>query len=167
MENDGAQPGSFSPLKWSSRMHHSHAIRQASKIRCQLLTCSTLAAALLFETRGLMEDLSMAGARASVRAQMSTMTLGGSVQPGLHDQWPARCVIEPIAIKPDPNPLLSDDRDRGSTAQTDEMPLHGRRSRTDRRSVALLPYSKRCVRSRFLSHLQSSGECSQESTKTP
>ena len=112
-------------------------------------------------------DLSMAGARASVRAQMSTMTLGGSMQPGLHDQWPARCVIEPIAIKPDPNPVLSDDRDRGSTAQTDEMPLHGRRRRTDRRSVALLPYSKRYVRSRFLSHLQSSGECSQESIKAP
>ena len=59
-------------------MQHSHAIRQASKIRCQLLTFSTLAAALLLETRGLMEDLSMAGARATVRAQMSTMTLGGA-----------------------------------------------------------------------------------------
>ena len=57
-------------------MQHSHAIRQTSKFQCQLLTCSTLAAALLFETRGLMDDLSMAGARATVRVQMSTMTLG-------------------------------------------------------------------------------------------
>src|SRR5271157_5017999 len=128
-------------------MHPSHAIRQASKIRSQLLTCSTLAVALLFETRGLMEDLSMAGARASVRAQISTMTLGGSMQPGLHDQWPARCVIEPIAIKPDPNPVLSDDRDRGSTAPTNEMSFHGGRRRTARRSVAPLPYSRRYVRS--------------------
>ena len=146
-------------------MQHSHAIRQPSKIRCQLLTCSTLAVALLFETRGLMEDLSMAGARASDRAQMSTMTLGGRMQPGLHDQWPTRSIIEPIAAKSDPNPVTSDDRDRGSTAQTDELPLHGRRRRTDRVFITLLPYSKRYVRSRFLSHLQSGGECSAESIK--
>jgi len=147
-------------------MQHSDAIRQASKIRCQLLTFSTLAAALLLETRGLMEDLSMAGARATVRAQMSTMTLGGRMQPALHDQWPARSVIEPIAAKPDPNPVTSDDRDRGSTAQTDELPLHERRRRTGRGFIALLPCSKRYVRSRFLSHLQSGGECSEESIKS-
>ena len=100
-------------------MQHSHAIRQTSKIRCQLLTCSTLAAALLFETRGLMDDLSMAGARATVRVQMSTMTLGGRIQPGLHDRRPMPPEIEPIATKPDPGPVMSDDRGLDSTAQTD------------------------------------------------
>jgi hypothetical protein len=148
-------------------MHPSHAIRQASKIRSQLLTCSTLAVALLFETRGLMEDLSMAQARATVRAETSTTTLGGSMQPKLDDQGPARPIIESLAMKPDPDPMLSDDGDHGSTAPTDEMSIHGGRRRTARRSVALAPYSKRYLRSRFLSHLQSSGECSQESLKTP
>ena len=148
-------------------MHYSCAIHKPSATRSQLLIFFTLAAALLFETRGLVDDLSMAEARTSVRVQMSTMTLGGRMQPGLYDQWPTRSVSEPIEIEPDPNSVISNYRDRGSTAQTDELPLHERRRRTDRRSVALLPYSKRYVRSRFLSHLQSSGECSQESIKTP
>jgi len=148
-------------------MPHAHAVRPASKIPYQLLTCSTLAVALLFETRGLMEDLSMAKARPGVSVQTSEMTFGGSMQPGLHDQCPAHSILEPSATKPDPNPVLPDDRDHGSTAPTDEMFFHGGRRRSARRSVALLPYSKHYVKSRFLSHLQLGGEWSQESIKTP
>ncbi len=64
-------------------MHYSCASHKPSATRSQLLIFSTLATALLFETRGLVDDLSMAEARASVRVQMSTMTLGGRMQPGL------------------------------------------------------------------------------------
>ncbi len=148
-------------------MPHAHAVRQVSKIRCQLLTCSTLAVALLCETWGLMEDLSIAKARPAVRAQTSVMTLGGNVQPGLHDQWPGRSTLEPSASRPDPNRVLSDDQGRGSTAPSDEMPLHGWRRRAYRRSVAMMPVTNRYVRSRFFSQLQSSGESSPESIKTP
>jgi len=148
-------------------MPHAHTVRQPSKIRCDLLTCSTLAVALLFETRGLMDDLSMAKARPAVSAQTSTTTPGGNMQPGLHDQWPAHSILKPTATNPDPYLLLSDNRDHGSTAPTDEMFSRGWRRRTARRSVALLPSSNRYVRSQFLSQLQSSGECSQEGIKTP
>jgi hypothetical protein len=167
VENDGAQPGSFSLLKRSSSMHYSCAIHKPSATRSQLLIFSTLATALLFETRGLVDDLSMAGARASVRVQMSTMTLGGRMQPGLYDQWPTRSVSEPIEIEPDPNSVISNDRDRGSTAQTDELPLHERRRRSNCRSVALLPFPKRYVRSRLLSRPQSSGQSSLKNIKAP
>ena len=166
--NDGALLGSFSPLKRSSSMHYSCASHKPSATRSQLLILSTLATALLFETRGLVDDLSMAEARASVRVQMSTMTLGGRMQPGLYDQWPTRSVSEPIEIEPDPNSVISsNDRDRGSTAQTDELPLHERRRRTDCRSVALLPFPKRYVRSRLLSRPQSSGQSSLKNIKAP
>src|SRR5271157_5386972 len=57
------------------------------------------------------------------------MTLGQLAQPEIHDQWPARSIVEPMAIEPDPNPVMSDDRDRGSTAQKDQLPLHERRGR--------------------------------------
>ena len=167
VENDGAQPGSFSLLKRSSSMHYSYAIHKPSATRSQLLIFSTLATALLFETRGLVDDLSMAEARASVRVQMSTMTLGGRMQPGLYDQWPTRSVSEPIEIEPDPNSVISNDRDRGSTAQTDELPLHQRRRRTNCRPVALLPFPKRYVRSRLLSRPQSSGQSSLKNIKAP
>ena len=148
-------------------MHYSCAIHQPSASRSELLIFSILAIALLVEMRGLVDDLSMAEARASVRVQMSTMMLGGRLQPGLYDQWPTRSVSEPIEIGSDPNSVISNDRDRGSTAQTDELPLHERRRRTNCRSVALLPFPKRYVRNRLLSRPQSSGQSSLENIKTP
>jgi hypothetical protein len=167
IENDNAQPGTFSPLKWSPSMYYLCPIHVPAATRCQLLTFSILVATLLFETTGLVHDLSMPGGRASVGVQMNTMTLGQIAQPEIHDQWPARSVVEPMAIEADPNPVMSDDRDRGSTAQKDQLPLHERRMRTNHRSVSLLPLPERYVRSRSLSRLQSSGACSVESNKTP
>jgi hypothetical protein len=148
-------------------MPHAHSVRQASKFRCQLLTCSTLAVALLCETRGLMEDLSEPKARPAVRTQTSTGTPVGRVQPGLQAQWSARSSVEPMAITSEAGPILADGRDRGSNAQMDETTLRGRRRRTVRRSISLLPYPKRYVRSEFLAHIPSTGEESAESTKTP
>lgn len=168
METDSVQPGLFVSPKGSSRMPHAHSVRQASKFRCQLLTCSTLAIALLCETRGLMEDLSAAKARPGVRIQTSTRTPVGRVQSGHHNQWPARSSVEPVAITSDAAiPILAEGRDRGSNAQTDEMPLRGRRRRTVRRSISLLPYPKQSLRSQYLAHIPSTGEDSEESIKTP
>ncbi len=148
-------------------MHYSCAIHKPFATRSQLLILSTLATALLFETRGLVDDLSMAEAKASVRVRMSAMTLGGHMQPGLYDQWSTRSVSVPIEIEPDPNSVILNNRDRGSTAQTDELPLHERRRRTNCRSVALLPFPKRYARSRLLSRPQFSGQSSLENIKTP
>src|SRR5271157_6092683 len=129
-------------------MYYPFAFHMASGTRCQLLTLSTLAGAFLLETRGLVDDLSMVGGRASVAVQMTTMTLDERRQPGLDDQWPTRSVIEPLATEPDPSPVIADNRDRGSMAQTDDIPLHEWRRPTDHGSPALLPIAKRRVRSR-------------------
>src|SRR5271157_4187400 len=102
-------------------MYDPFAFHMASGPRCQLLTLSTLAGALVLQTRALVDDLSMAGGRASVADQMTTMTLDERKQPELHDQWPTRSVIEPLATEPDSSPVIADDRDLDSMAQTDEL----------------------------------------------
>ena len=65
-------------------MYYPCAIHKPFATRCQLLTFCTLVTALLFETRGLMDDLNMAGTRASVGIQLNAMPLGEAPSlPGL------------------------------------------------------------------------------------
>lgn len=104
-------------------MYYSCAIHKPSASRCQLLTLSILGAALLFETRGLLDDLSPAGARASATIEMSTIAPGRGSQPGLFRQGPRPSEVEPIEMEPDPTQVISDDRTLDSTTLTDAMPF--------------------------------------------
>ena len=108
-------------------MHYSCAIHKPFATRSQLLILSTLATALLFETRGLVDDLSMAEAKASVRVRMSAMTLGGRMQPGLYDQWPTRSVSVPIEIEPDPNSVILNNPDPTGLQVLKKCRVSGRR----------------------------------------
>jgi hypothetical protein len=146
-------------------MRHSSAIRKPFVDRCDLLTFSVLAAALLFETWGLMDDLSMARARAAIRVQMSGRTPGGSIPPALPDPLAIPPETKPFATEPHPVPVLWDDQGLGSTAQADQRPDYLRCGRADHRSVAMLPYPKRYGRNRWTSPLQSSGQSSVENSK--
>ncbi len=135
--------------------------------RCQCLTFSVLAAALLVETRGLLNDLCMARSRASLTFSSSGLAVDRGTHSGLSDSWPLASGFGPNAAENNSATTYSDDSGAGSTAQVQEWhPHHGHR-RSDPKSTAAASAPRWSGRNRSLSRFRGSPETSLANNKTP
>ncbi len=140
-------------------MYDPCAIHKPSATHFQLVIFSTLAAALLFETRGLILDLSVAKARASSQVPASGKTAGEGTEPGLPQ-------IEPGAMPGGPGLASPDDRGFATTRISKSL-SPPRQHLVDPRTASMVPSARRSARNRTLSRYLSRNPSSLASLKTP
>ncbi len=148
-------------------MHYTCAIQKPFATRCQILTFATLAAALLFEMRGLVNDLSLVRSWTRGEVQTSGITLDGGILAGLPDAWPTDQCAQPTAKEAEPDLVLQTDRGSDLTTQIQARHPHLRRRRVDPKSGGIVPSPRWYARNRWLSRVPSASESALASNKTP
>lgn len=131
-------------------MHYTCAIQKPFATRCQILTFATLAATLLFEMRGLLNDLSTARSRTRGAVQTSRITLDGGILASLPGAWPTDPYAEPTAKDIEPDLVLQGDQSSDSTSQNQTRHPHIRRRRVDPKAGGIVPSPRWYARNRRL-----------------